>query len=517
MSSEARSSSLDSGTQTEADASSTARLDQALARTSDAPLRKNNQLELLKDGRRTFDDWLAAIGRAERWIHLENYIFTGDETGQRFSEALCEKAAAGVSVRVLYDWFGCLDVPRSHWQEMRKAGVDVRVVNPPTIGTPLGVIRRDHRKLIGVDGLYGSTGGVCISADWLVRDPNTRLPYRDTAVSVRGPAVADIERAFAGTWAESGSPLPEAERPEADNLETAGEASARVVVQEPRRMRTLRMLELLTAGVQERLWVTDAYFLSMPILTQSLISTARDGVDARVLVPATNDIPWIGAVSRSGYRQFLEAGVRIFEYEGPMIHAKTITADGWWSKVGSTNLNLSSLGANWEIDLVAEDTDFAKKMEDLFEEDISNSREIRLVEPAKSGRQPRVRPDSRIDSSSRKARRESRRGVVGSGSGASATASRVGNAVLQGSGAPFQTHERALATGASAALLGAGLLGARFPRLIAWPLATISGFFGAIGMLRAARSALSDRSPELSSERPDPGSGGLHRNPEDGA
>lgn len=341
-------------------ASHSGRVDKALARTSDAPLRTDNQLELLKDGAQTFDDWLAAIGRAERWIHLENYIFVADETGRRFSEALCDKASSGVSVRVLYDWFVCLDVPRSHWRKMRDAGVDVRVVNPPTVGTPLGIIRRDHRKLIVVDSLYGSTGGVCISGDWLVRDPNTGLPYRDTAVSVRGPAVAEIEKAFAGTWRESGSPLPEDERIEAADIEPIGEANVRVVVQEPRMMRTLRMLELLTASVQERLWVTDAYFLSMPILTESLMATARDGVDVRVLVPATNDIPWIRAVSRSGYRQFLEAGVRIFEYSGPMIHAKTIVADGWWSKVGSTNLNLSSLGANWEIDLVAEDPAFAK-------------------------------------------------------------------------------------------------------------------------------------------------------------
>ncbi len=479
-----------------------ARLDKALARTSNAPLRKDNRLELLKDGSRTFNDWLAAIGRAERWVHLENYIFTADETGRRFSEALCEKASSGVSVRVLYDWFGCLDVPHSHWKTMREAGVDVRVVNPPTVGTPLGVIRRDHRKVIAVDGNYGSTGGVCISKDWLVRDPDTGLPYRDTAVSVRGPAVADLERAFAGTWVESGRPLPKDERPEAAGIEAAGQANARVVIQEPRKMRTLRLLELLTAGVQERLWVTDAYFLSMPILTQSLISTARDGVDARVLVPATNDIPWIGAASRSGYRQFLEAGVRIFEYSGPMIHAKTIVADGWWSKVGSTNLNISSLGANWEIDLVAEDRDFAKRMEDLFEEDLANSREIRLVESTNANRQPRVRPDSPIDSTNRKARREARRGVVGSGSGASATVTRVGSAVLQKSGSPLETHEQAFAAGASTILLGTGLLGARFPRLIAWPLAGVSGFFGAIGLLRAVRSALSNRGPDLSADQP---------------
>ena len=110
------------------------------------------------------------------------------------------------------------------------------------------------------------------------------------------------------------------------------------------------------------------------------MSTARDGGDVRVLVPATNDLPWIGMLSRSGYRQFLEAGARIFEYGGPMIHAKTVVADGWWSKVGSTNLNFNSLAANWEIDLVAENRRFGAKMEEMFEEDLAHAREVRLYQ-----------------------------------------------------------------------------------------------------------------------------------------
>jgi cardiolipin synthase A/B len=306
-----------------------ARLERVLARASDAPLREGNRLELLKNGPKTYDDWLLAISRAKRWIHLDNYIFQNDATGNRFAEALSAKAAEGVRVRVLHDWFGSMDVPREFWRELRHAGVEVRAVNPPTFGTPLGVVRRDHRKLIAVDGEYASTGGVCISDGWFVTSPETGLAYRDTAVSVRGPAVADIDRAFAGVWDEAGEPLAnKEERPRADRIAPAGDQSVRVIVQEPRRMRTLRMLELLTAGVEKRLWVTDAYFLSMPILTQSLMATARDGVDVRVMVPATNDIAWIGRASRAGYQQFLEAGVRIFEYGGPMIHAKTVVADG---------------------------------------------------------------------------------------------------------------------------------------------------------------------------------------------
>lgn len=465
------------------------RIYEAVTRTSDAPLREGNRLTLLKDGPATYDDWLGVIDGAQHWVHLDNYIFRADNTRHLFAEALREKAAQGVRVRVLYDWFGCLGVPRSFWNGMRKSGVEVRAVNPPTLGAPFGVARRDHRKLLAVDGLYASTGGVCISDGWLVRSPETGLSYRDTAVGVRGPAVADVERAFASVWNEYGKPLPLQERPEAARIERAGDSDVRVVVQEPRRMRMLRMLELLTAGVQERLWITDAYFLSMPILTQSLMAAARDGVDVRVLLPATNDLPWIGTLSRTGYRQFLEAGVRVFEYGGPMIHAKTVVADGWWSKVGSTNLNLSSLAANWEIDLVAEDPVFAGKMEDLFEEDLSSAREVRLLSTT---RRQKVHPERRIETRNRR----TKRGVVGSGTGASATAVRVGSAALQKSATPLETHERAFAAAASATLLGSSLLAARFPRLLAWPLATLGLFFGATGILRAARQTFSRRTAE---------------------
>src|SRR5215217_3833080 len=462
------------------------RLDRALARASDAPLREGNRLEILRNGPDTYEDWLGAIAGAKRWVHLDNYIFQDDEVGERFAAALMKKAGEGVKVRVLYDWFGCLDVRRTFWQGMREAGVDVRAVNPPTFGSPLGVIRRDHRKLLAVDGEYASTGGVCISEGWLATSPETGLPYRDAAVGIRGPAVAEAERAFAGLWGVTGEALPEDECPDPGDIPRAGREAARVVVQEPRRMRTLRMLQLLTAGVERRLWITDAYFLSMAILSQSLMSVARDGVDVRVLVPATNDLPWIGALSRTGYRQFLEAGVRIFEYGGPMIHAKTLVADGWWSKVGSTNLNFSSLVANWEIDLVAEDSGFASKMEWLFEEDLAAAREVRLV---RTGRRRAARPERPVDTANRGARR----GAVGSGSGSGATVVRVGSIALQKSGAPLDTHEHALAAAASGALLGASLLGARFPRLVAWPLAALGGLLGGLGVLRAIQSTLSNR------------------------
>jgi hypothetical protein len=225
------------------------------------------------------------------------------------------------------------------------------------------------------------------------------------------------------------------------------------------------------------------------------------------LLPSTNDLPWIGVLSRTGYREFLQDGVRIFEYGGPMIHAKTIVADGWWSKVGSTNMNRSSLSANWELDLVAEDRGFGSQMERLFEEDLANAREIRLQRTA---RRPQVRPDRPIRSEDRQARR----GVVGSGSGASATALRVGNVALQRGSAPIQTHEQAIAAAASVALLGSSLLALRFPRLVAYPLAIPGALFGGLGAVRALRSALSDTNPPLVGDpEPTPIQGDADRKP----
>jgi cardiolipin synthase len=159
------------------------------------------------------------------------------------------------------------------------------------------------------------------------------------------------------------------------------------------------------------------------------------------------------------------------------------------SKVGSTNLNFSSLAANWEIDLVVEEEDFARQMEELFEEDVSNSREVRLE---RSGGRRRVRPERRVDTTDSGARA----GVVGSGTGSGATLSRVGTTLVQKGTAPLQTHEHAIAAAASGALLGVSLLGARFPRLIAWPLVAVGAFLGGLGVLRAVQSTLAERGPE---------------------
>jgi cardiolipin synthase len=461
------------------------RVQWAFKRVSGAPLRKGNRLMLLKDGPQTYEDWLEEIGRGERWVHLENYMFKADRVGRRFAEALKEKAREGVPVRVLYDWYGSKATPRSLWRELRNAGVDVRGFNPFSLDAPLEVFLRDHRKSLAVDGEYGSVGGVCIADQWVETSPETGLPYRDTAVGCRGPVVADLERAFARVWDRSGTPLPAQERPEVEGIEPAGEDAARLVIQEPGLMRIARMLQLLTAAARERLWISDAYFMAGPGLNQALMSAARDGVDVRLLLPATNDLPLVGAVSRAGYRQLLESGVRIFEYGGLMMHAKTTVADGWSSRIGSTNLNVTGLLTDWEIDLVVEGRSFGAKMEEMFEEDLADSREVRLGGAA---RRPKPEPERRIAPAKRRLPLGSGgSSSSGSGSRAFATAARASGAALRGGREDLQRYEQLVGITASAGLLGTALLGARFPRLLAWPLAAASGLVGAAGLLRTLR------------------------------
>jgi cardiolipin synthase A/B len=488
------------------------RFERAMWRTSDAPLRHGNEIGLLKNGPATYEDWLAAIGGARRWVHLENYIFADDSVGQRFAEALSEKAREGVSVRVLYDWFGCTDVWvwNSFWRKLRSAGVEVRVVNPPSLLRGAhSFVARDHRKLVGVDGSYASVGGICIADGWLERSSETGLIYRDTAANLRGPAVADVERAFAGIWDLNGESLPDEERPDVAGIEAAGEKAARVVIQEPGRVRVLRTLEVLLAAAEERMWIADAYFLSAPTLNQALMSAARDGVDVRILLPATNDLRWVAALSRAGYRPLLEAGVRIFEYGGPMMHAKTHVVDGRFSRVGSTNLNFSGLLANWEADLMVEDPSFGAQMDEMFEEDLENAREVRLG-GTPGARRPKPTPEREISAAERRDGRRARRGSLpvklrGSSSAAPATVSRVGGEALRGvtDGAHLDARGRKLGAAVSAGVLGISLLGLRRPRLVAWPLGVVGVLAGGLGLLRAARRGSSETGVRDASDRRD--------------
>ena len=333
-----------------------------------------NQVHLLIDGPNTYRAMLDVISTATRWVHFENYIIRSDAAGWRFAELLAARAREGIQVRVLYDWLGSFATRRGFWSYLRKAGVEVRAFHPPQLVDAVTNISRNHRKLVVADGSRAVLGGLCIGCEWTGESKAGGQPWRDTAVEVYGPAAAVLDQTFGAIWQITGAKVPSDQV--AGVVEPQGEAGVRVISGEPGRERAYRVIELLAAGAVERLWITDAYLLAPPRLFQALRDCARDGVDVRLLVPGSSDLPLIRNLSRIGYRDLLHSGVRIYEWDGPMLHAKTIVCDDRWVRIGSSNLNPSSLLGNYELDVLVEDAALAEAMEGQFRRDVARSREV---------------------------------------------------------------------------------------------------------------------------------------------
>jgi len=448
--------------------------DQAFSRTAGAQLIAGNSVELLRDAAENYPAWLAAIARARRYIHFESYIIHEDAEGWKFAEALIAKAKDGVHVRVLYDWMGGLGkTSRSFWKTLRAGGVEVRCYNPPQWDSPLGWLSRDHRKTLTVDGRIAFVTGLCVGRMWAGMPEKRIEPWRDTGVAIEGPAVADVEHAFADVWAMTGPGIPEDEVVNRDALPRAGNISLRIVATVPSTAGMLRSDQLVAALAQSRLWLTDAYYAGTTSYVQALRAAAKDGVDVRLLLPNGTDIPILRPLSRAGYRPLLEAGVRIFEWNGTMLHAKTAVADCRWARVGSTNLNVASWFGNCELDAVIEDEDFAREMEVMYLDDLTNATEVVLD----------ARQKIRAPGEPRHPQRLTMRGG-GSGGRVAAGALRIGNAV----GAAFASTrvlepvEARLMLMGGVSLLVLAALFTYFPGVLVYPVVVVFTWF-AIALL----------------------------------
>jgi len=455
--------------------SSNALLDQAFTRVTGASATTGNRVELLRDARENYPAWLQAIADARRSIHFESYIIHDDHAGRQFAEALRARAAAGVRVRVLYDWWGVRGAAGGRfWRNMAQGGVDVRCFNPPRLDSPIGWVSRDHRKGLVVDGRLAFVSGMCVGDAW-VGDPSRNIePWRDTGVSIEGAAVADIDRAFADTWALAGSPLPPDEAGDGGSAGAiTGPTVLRVVATRPTTAGLFRLDQMVAAAAQRSLWLTDAYFVAVTSYVQALSIAARDGVDVRLLVPGASDIPGLRALSRAGYRPLLEAGVRVFEWNGAMLHAKTAVADGRWARVGSTNLNPVSWLGNWELDIAVEDHAFARRMEAMYVDDLRHATEIVLSDKR------RVRAVSPSGQASPPPHRGSRRAAAG----AIGVGSAVGAAIANRR--PLGRAEARVLVFSSLLLLGAAASIVWWPRLAAVPIAIAAIWIAASLMLQA--------------------------------
>ncbi len=454
---------------------------QAFSRAAGAPLILGNDVRLLKDAHENYPAWLNAIRSAEDYIHFEMYIIHEDDIGQMFADALIEKAREGVRVRLIYDWMGGLGkTSRSFWKHLRAGGVEVRCYNPPRLDSPFGWLSRDHRKMIGVDGRIGFVTGLCVGQMWAGVPEKNIEPWRDTGVEVRGPALADIEGAFARVWSMMGEPLPEREIVIADELPYAGSVALRVISGEPGSAETFRLDQLVAALSQNRLWLTDAYYAGTPPYVQALCAAARDGVDVRLLVPNSTDIGILDPFTKAAYRPLLEAGVRVFEWNGTMLHAKTGVADGTWARVGSTSLNIASWFGNFELDVMIEDKTFGRQMEEMYLQDLQNATEVVLDEVSHKVKTPNTRRRAHPNVSS-----------GGGSAGRAATgALRISSAVSAAftNRRVLEAVEAHLMLRTGALLLLLAILFAIFPRVLVYPVVVVFVWIALVLLYRSYKS-----------------------------
>ena len=457
--------------------------EQAFSRAAGAPLVAGNHARVLQDAAGNYPAWLAAIRGARRTILFENYIVADDDVGREFVAALAERAQAGVGVYALYDWLGAWgEAPAELWRPLAAAGGAVRGFNPPRLDSPFGWITRDHRKMIAVDGEVAFVAGLCVSRKWLGDPEHGQEAWRDTGIEVRGPAVADIEHAFGDAWAAAGAALPAEAYTDPASLPAQGDMALRVLATVPNIATLYRLDQLIAAMASRTLWLTDAYFVGIAAYVQALRAAALDGVDVRLLVPGASDIPLLPALSRAGYRPLLEAGVRVFEWNGSMLHAKTAVADGKWARVGSTNLNVASWLGNYELDVAIEDEGFGHAMQELYEADLMRATELVLA------------PHNRVRATVRQ-RRRLRRGA--SASRAAAGALRLGNTV----GAAI-VNRRVLGSTEAGTMASVGLallavVAAMlwWPLAVAVPLAGLGGWVALSLLVRAWRLRALPRGP----------------------
>lgn len=469
--------------------------EQSFSRTAGAPHVPGNSVRILKDASQNYPAWLDAMEAAEKSIHFENYIIADDEVGRSFAAVMARKAGQGVRVRVLYDWFGSFGrSSRRFWNHLRGSGVEVRCFNPPGALTPFSLVNRDHRKMIAVDGQVGFVSGLCVSRKWAGDTVRMIEPWRDTGIMIEGPAVADIERAFADTWSLAGEPLPEDEVPDPGDIHAAGDVTLRVISSLPNTAWIYRLDQLIATLARHTLWLTDAYFVGVTPYIETLTVAAMDGVDVRLLLPGTTDVPVLRAISRAGYPPLLEAGVRIFEWNGPMLHAKTAVADGRWARIGSTNLNISSWFGNYELDVAVEDEDFAADMQRMYLEDLERSTEIVL------GKHHRVSPVVKRTRTSLRMRERGGKGRLGR---AGVGAMRVGNvmAAAISNRRTLGPAEAKIMFSAAGILLALAVVAVFWPRLVTVPFAVFSAWAAVALIIRACRLRLPGRTAKNAAGR----------------
>lgn len=354
-----------------------------IATLAQAPLHYGNGVRVLVSGGMAFPAMLAVIRSARHDIVFENFIMANDHTGRQFTAALERARRRGVAVRVLYDPVGTLLVRGgSLKRRLKDADAEVRMFRPLSMTAPWSWLRlrhRDHRKLLIADRTFAVVGGLCISDHWAPSDEGGS-GWRDTAVLLRGPIVADLAVSFERMWrrARRDEPFPTLTQEHDPGLlgRPFGEAAALVAADRPGTRRVAAIYEYLCEHAAATIELTDAYFVAPRRVLDALIRAARRGIAVRLLLPGRNNHPVAGLAARRIYEPLLAAGAEIYEWSGMMMHAKTLVVDGVVSLIGSSNLDPLSLHRNYELNVLVGDPRTGAAMRELFATDLMHAARV---------------------------------------------------------------------------------------------------------------------------------------------
>ena len=341
----------------------------------------SNRVSALINGDQIFPAMLESIRSAGKSIDLETYIYWSGNVGQKFADALADRARAGVKVHVLIDWVGSRKVDSRDLQVMREAGVEVEKYNPLVWFNLARLNHRDHRKLLIVDGKIGYIGGAGLADLW---QGNADAPkhWRDTQFRLEGPAVGQMQAAFMDNWIKTTGRVLDTEGyfPE---LPPVGDDLAQVFFSSPRDgTESVRLMYLLAiAGATKNIRLSASYFVPGELTTEELVDASQRGVNVEIIVPgAKTDVPVARYASRSKWGPLLQAGVKIYEYEPTMYHCKVMIVDDVWVTVGSANFDNRSFRLNDEANLNVYSAEFAAQQSRIFEEDKQNAKLISYKE-----------------------------------------------------------------------------------------------------------------------------------------
>ena len=342
-----------------------------------APLRHGNRVKVLRNGAQTFPAMLKAISSAQETVDFSSYIYWPGEITTAFSEAFIERAEAGVEVNIVLDGYGSAKLDRAHVERLERAGANVSFFRPPSGYTLHKANNRMHRRLLIVDSKVAFAGGVGIADMWTgdAEDPDH---WRETHLRVEGPAVRDILGGFLENWTEATQGvLGAAHFPELSSFDDGVDVQVTRSTPGTGRTAVSELFFATIAGARKRLWLTTAYLTAGGAFMEALCGAARRGVDVRILVNGSKvDKEVVRETGQRSYGPLLDSGVRIFEYEQTMLHAKTVVVDEEWADVGSSNFDHRSFALDAELNLSLFDRELAAELAGHFLDDLEVSEEI---------------------------------------------------------------------------------------------------------------------------------------------